>query len=168
VRGGRQVRETLWIGDAPTITTLASASSAALISSSAAAILALRPFTVIRTVGFFAIRSDQAAASEVYDGAIGYSVVSDQAVAIGITAVPTPFTDLGSDLFYVHQMKMTRFNFISGVGTETEQARGWQYESKGARRVNDDQDFILTAETSAVAGGGVAIHHAARVLIKLH
>ncbi len=167
MRGKHQVRETLWLGEAPSVTTLASASSATLISVSSAAILALRPFTVIRTVGFFAIRSDQTGASEVFDGAIGYAVVSDQAAAIGITAVPTPWTDIDSDLWYVHQMKMSRFLFVSGVGIENEQARGWQYESKGARKVNGDQDFVLVGETSAVSSGCV-IHHAARILIKLH
>jgi len=39
------------------------------------------------------VRSDQFVATEGYEIAIGMAVVSDQALAIGVTAVPTPFTD---------------------------------------------------------------------------
>ncbi len=87
-RSGRQVRETLWVGITESVTTLASANSAFLINSGNAALLALRPFTIVRTLGYFATRSDQTGASENYDAALGISVVSDQALAIGITAVP--------------------------------------------------------------------------------
>ena len=166
-RRGKSVRETMWVSDNPSVTTLASASSATIIGFSAAPLLAVRPFTVIRTVGWFSIRSDQTATSESYDGAIGYCVVSEQALAIGITAVPTPFTDLESDLWFVHQMKMDRFLFISGVGVVPLMTRGFRYESKGARKVNDDEDYIVVGETSAVSTGAV-IHHASRSLIKLH
>ena len=64
IRGGRSVRETMWISLDETQTTLASANSAALILVLNAAGLALRPFTIIRTRGTLLVRSDQLAASE--------------------------------------------------------------------------------------------------------
>ncbi len=166
-RGRRQVRDTLWFGMAETVTTIASANGAAIMLSLNAAALALRPFTIVRTVGYFAVRSDQTAANEIYDAAVGYAVVSDQSVAIGVTAVPTPWTDLGSDLWFVHQMKMDRFMFISGIGVENSQVRGWQYESKAMRKVENGQDVIVVGESSSL-GNGCVIHYAARMLIKLN
>ncbi len=166
-RGGRQVRETLWIGVAETVTTLASANTATIINVASAGVDALRPFTVVRSVGFMGIRSDQTATSETYDAAIGFSVVTDQAAAIGVTAVPTPWTDLGSDSFFVHQMLMQRFLFISGVGVESGMLSWMHYESKAMRRVNDDQTVAFVVEGSSLSAGSV-IHHAGRQLVKLH
>ncbi len=166
-RGGRQVRETLWLGIDEVVQTLASANTAALINSLNAAALALRPFTITRTVGFFGVRSDQTATSETYDGAVGMAVVSDQASAIGITAVPTPWTDLGSDLFFTHQMLMGRFLDLTAAGFEMNALTWIQYESKAMRRVNEDQDIVVTVEGSSLSAG-CAVHHAARILVKLH
>jgi len=166
-RGNRQVRESLWIGIGTTITNLAAASTAAQINSLNAAALALRPFTVVRTRGFFGIRSDQIAADESYDAALGYAVVSDQAIAIGVTALPTPQTDLGSDLFFVHQMLMGRLEFVSASDTIPQMLTWVQYDSKAMRKVNDDSDLAFVIESSALSTG-VTVHHEARMLVKLH
>ncbi len=48
--------------------------------------LALRPFTIVRTYLEVAVRSDQAAAIEQQITAVGMAIVSDQAVAVGVTA----------------------------------------------------------------------------------
>jgi len=50
VRGGKSVRETFWIGNTGSISNLAAASTAAIILSPAAGLLALRPYTIVRTV----------------------------------------------------------------------------------------------------------------------
>jgi len=88
-RGGRSVRESLWFDGPVFNTNMGAASTAVLVSSLSAAALALRPFTVVRTRGSMFLETDQQAASEFYQAAIGCCVVSDQAVAIGVTAVPT-------------------------------------------------------------------------------
>jgi len=149
---------------------LAAANSAALILSLSAAGLALRPFTVIRTRLHFSVRSDQSAASENFDAAIGCAVVSDQAAAIGITAVPTPFTDLGSDLWFVHQIIDGHFLFISGVGVEgnsNSPTGGMDVDSKAMRKVNGDQDLVTVIENSGLSSG-TQVYAAGRQLIKLH
>ena len=167
VRGGRQVRESSWVFVTETSSTLAAANTALLIGSANAALLALRPFTIVRTRGVLAIRSDQTAASENFSAALGIAIVSDQASAIGITAVPTPFTDLGSDLFFVHQMMANRFEFVSGVGVEAKSMQFLEYDSKAMRKVNDSQDIAVVLENSSISAG-TNIFHAARILIKLH
>ena len=167
-RHGRMIRESTWLNLGAAITNLSGPSTAVLGGSLNAAALALRPFTVVRTHGFFGIRTDQIAADESYDAAMGWAVVSDQAVAVGVTAVPTPMTDLGSDLFYAHRILMGRFEFASSVGIRPDMLTPWvHYDSKAMRKVDGDQDVIFVLETSAVSSG-CTVHDAARFLIKLH
>ena len=104
VRGAvaiRQKRLTSWFQFQPGRTAFSSVGGTVLFSLNAAA-LALRPFTIVRTRFLVSVVTDQVAADELVLGALGMAVVSDQAVAIGVTAVPTPITDMGSDLWFVH------------------------------------------------------------------
>ena len=94
-----QKRLTSWFQFVPTQVSLTAAGGTIIFSLNAAA-LALRPFTVVRTRFKYMVISDQAAAIEIQAGAIGMAVVSDQSVAVGVTAVPTPITDMGSDLWF--------------------------------------------------------------------
>ncbi len=170
-RGGRQVRETLWFGMAETRTTLTSANSATLILSLNAAALALRPFTIVRSLMHYSARSDQSAAAENWATALGGAVVSDQAVAIGVTAVPTPFTDLGSDLWFLHHIIDGQFLFISGVGVEPNAVSppgGTLIESKAMRKVESGQDLIFVIENDGLQATGTASYVSGRVLVKLH
>jgi len=112
------VRDTLWFQGASAQTTIATVSTATLVTSLSAGALAFRPFTVVRTRGVLHLRSDQFANSESQSAAYGRCVVSDQAVAIGVTAVPTPITDNGSDLWFVYEMLKTRVEVSSAVGIE--------------------------------------------------
>ena len=167
-RGARSApRLTDWFFIDESATTLATASSSALIGQLNAAGLAMRPFTVIRTYLDLLLISDQVAASEFQQAAIGMAVVSDQAIAIGITAVPTPFTDAGSDLWFVHQFMSASFLFASGVGFDGSDGRGYNVDSKAMRKVNADQDLAIVIERSSL-GAGVDVIVAGRFLVKLH
>ncbi len=139
--------------------------SAAISHVMTAVELAKRPFTVIRTHIEAFIQSDQAAASELQLNGIGLCVVSDQAVAVGVTAVPTPTTDLDSDLWFVHQPLLS--NFLLGDGTGFSEPSGMRYsiDSKAARKVNDDEQIIIVQENSTV-GSGATVLMAGRLLIK--
>ena len=170
VRGGKSVRETLWFGVSEGRATLGAASTAVLTNSLNAAALALRPFTIIRTIMHVSLKSDQTGAIENYDAAIGACVVSDQASAIGVTAVPTPFTDLGSDLFFFHQIIDGSFLFLDATGasqSNVQPAGGMTFESRAMRKVELGQDLIFVMETSTVSSGAI-MYSAGRVLIKLH
>ena len=166
-RGNRQVRESLWLGIATTITNLSAANTAFRMNALNAAALALRPFTVVRTRGFLGVRTDQLSSDESYDVSMGHAVVSSQAIAVGITALPTPQTDLGSDLFYVFETIMGRFQFGDATGSPPNSLVGMSYDSKAMRRVNDDQDIAFVIENSSVSSG-CTVHHVCRTLIKLH
>ena len=166
-RSGVSRRETLWIGVQETITTLAAANTAALINTLNAAALALRPFTIVRSRFDWSVRSDQTGALEAYQVAFGAAVVSDQAQAIGVTAVPTPFTELGSDLWYVHEVLSGAFVFISGIGVQSPAVVRKDVDSKAMRKVEDGQTMIWVVENSGLSSGSISAL-AGRVLIKLH
>ena len=166
-RNNRMVRETLWFSGTFASTTIAAANGAVLITSLNAAALALRPFTIIRTRGSLSLTSDQTAATEGYSCGYGACVVSDQASAIGITAVPTPVTDSGSDLFLVFETLHAQFTFISGVGTMLDGVPNHPIDSKAMRKVEDGQDLIEVVESSGISSG-LNLKSFSRSLIKLH
>ena len=170
MRGGRQVREILWLPLTEGRDTLVSANSALLTNSLNAAGLALRPFTVIRSIVYWSIRSDQFATSENFAAAIGLAVVSDQAAAIGVTAIPTPFTDLGSDLWLLHAILDGHFLDATTVGFDSigvSPAGGQLVDSRAMRKVNGDQDVIFAVENDSTGQGSI-VYSAGRILIKLH
>jgi len=160
-------RETLWLGFATGTTTLAAASTASLIGSLNASALALRPFTVVRVRGFWHVRSDQTSALEAWGCSIGYSVVTDQAIAIGVTAVPTPEADKGSSKFFVHESMYGVLGFITGVGTQ-EIGNSAKYDSKAMRKVELGSDIAITLEVPAAGASSASVICGARMLIKLH
>ncbi len=158
-----QRRETLWIGQPLVASTLAALNSAAIQSSLNAAALALRPFTIIRHRLLIYLTSDQEAASELQFAAFGACVVSDQARAIGISAVPTPVNEVSFDLWFSHRW------IASGHGAGTvDSQRGTPYEidSKAMRKVEEGSDVINVVENATA--DGVIISVAGRMLIKLH
>ena len=165
MRGGGKRRETLWIGSAAVQQALATAAPFQILNFNAAA-LALRPFTIVRTRGVIVLRSDQVAATEDYGAAVGFSVVSDQAVAIGVTAVPTPNTDVSSDLWFVYETIFGRFLFASAVGQNDGQVVQRQFDSKAMRKVEDGQDLSVTVEAAPFQGSSITVQN--RMLVKLH
>jgi len=109
-----------------------------------------------------ALRSDQAAAIELQVGAMGIAVVSDQAVAVGVTAVPTPITDMASNLWLLHQLI---FADESNLTDRTRPQAAVSIDSKAMRKVEVGQDIVLALEVSAI-GGGAQFTVGGRMLIK--
>ncbi len=108
------------------------------------------------------MKSDQAAAVENQVAGFGFAVVSDQAVAVGVTAVPTPITEMGSDLWFLHQIIM---GDESKLTDRTTSATRMSVDSKAMRKVDIGQDLVGVAEHSGV-GGGLIFFAAGRMLVK--
>ena len=89
-------------GSIPLAGTTLTAAGGTIIASLNATALAARPFTVVRTYLELFVQSDQAAAIELQGGAVAFAIVSEQVATAGVGSVPTPVTDLASDLFYLH------------------------------------------------------------------
>ena len=122
--------------------------------------------TVVRIRGVFNVQSDQITAQEEPFGAFGVCVVSDQAVAIGVTAIPTPHTDPESDLWLLHQYwsaPMVTSVDARGVATFD---REYVLDSKAMRRVSEDQSLAFVVENGSSAFGA-EYRLDARVLSKL-
>jgi len=163
-RGNRMRRATQWL-EAPFVsTTLASTNAVALTLVMTAAEKALRPFTVVRIRGTMHVRSDQTAALESYGATMGYCVVSEQAVAIGVSAVPTPDTDLASDAWMAHESVQGSFGFITGTGA-LELGQIHRYDSKAMRKVEEGFELIQVMECPVNSG---TVQDIGRILIKLH
>ena len=165
-RSGVMRRETEWISIPFFSNVLASSTTASLSASLNAAGLALRPFTVVRLRGQLQCVSDQSAATEQYIGSIGAAVVSDQATAIGVTAVPTPATDLASDLWFMHEIWIGSIDFSDATGIFSDHPSR-AVDSKAMRKVNGDQDLVICTE-AGLGGSGVTVAFAGRFLVKLH
>ena len=167
VRSRSARRESVWFQFGPVQQTVAAASTAAVAFSLNAAALALRPFTVVRTRGTIAYRSDQHTAEERYGGGFGIAVVSDQAVAIGVTAVPTPVTDYGSDLWFVIEQMYGTVGLTTDVGFEGNFGKERTLDSKAMRKVDVGQDLIVVLETPSFTVSFDTVM-AFRMLVKLH
>ena len=147
--------------------TAIASNTAVLVSSYSAAALAKRPFTIVRTQLTIHLTTDQLAASEFQAVALGMCVVSDQASAIGVSAVPTPDTDSASDLWYLHRWLFDQFDFGDATGFQSNAGLFLHIDSKAMRKVNDDEDSILVVESGAISSGSLLVV-GGRQLIKEH
>ncbi len=163
-RDGGRKRDTLWTGALWSENNIATG-GALLLTTLGATLLPLRPFTVVRVRGMLQVNSDQVASTERQLGAYGMAVVSDQAVAIGITAVPTPMTDIDSDLWFLHQLFASFQTVFSAIGAV--EYTGVPFDSKAMRKVEDGQDLISVVELDTNSDGAT-FSAVFRMLLKLH
>jgi len=162
VRRSGSRRKSLWLSFQPATFTEVAVGGTLVFTLNAAA-LVLAPFTIVRSRFSLFLVSDQSAAAERQVAGFGLSVVSSQAAAIGITAMPTPITDLGSSLFFAHQLLMTAGSAVNdGVIGQS-----WQLDSKAMRKVENQDDIAVTTEFST-AGSGYTMVVGGRILIKLN
>ncbi len=159
-------RTMIWLGADIARIAVIGAGSTLLATLNAGALL-LRPFTIIRSRFTAFIRSDQAGASEDQELGLGMAVVSDTASAIGVTAVPTPITDMGSDLFFFYELLMSRFAFRSATGADAFSGLPYVFDSKAMRKVALGSDISITAEGGS-SNDGTVLTLGGRMLIKLH
>ena len=94
------------------------------------------------------------------------AVVSDQATAAGVTAVPTPVTDPGSDLWMVHRFW---YGDESSLIDKVKPALKVSIDSKAMRKVDQGQDLVIVSEIStAASGSGAVLVSAGRFLVKVN
>ena len=91
--------------------------------------------TVIRTVGQFSISSDQQATTEQQIGAFGLIVATDAALAVGITALPDPVTEIADDGWFVYRSFSQDFRFITAAGVMPDFAMPYEFDSKAKRKI---------------------------------
>ena len=159
-RGRHTARGNVWLTISVNNQAIA-ANTIALLSQLNAVALALRPFTIVRTHLDLFVRSDQSAAVEDPFGAFGAIVVSDQASATGVNAVPSAIAN-GDAPFFVWQ----GFALQGGAAPATADGEHWTIDSKSMRKVGNNEDIVFVV-TNANAADGLSIYFNGRILVKL-
>ena len=157
-------RLTEWFGAPFTTQPVPLANSTFLLDSSLGATgLAKRPFTITRTIGLLSILSDQNAAVEVPFGAMGFQVVSEKAVATGVTAVPDPVTEVDDDAWFVYQAWCAEGTASTNAGRPIQQ---FPFDSRAQRKVEDGQNLaVVVANANNNSGAQYVLNY--RILVKL-
>ena len=165
VRSSKSGRTSIWVGInlAPVNV---GANTGVLLGSLNAAALDLRPFTVVRTRFQFHHASDQVSGNERYSGAMGFVVVSDQAVGQGVNSIPDPVSN-PDGTYYVYEAFMGDFFFSSSSGFESHGGSWKDVDSKAMRKVGSNEDVaIVIKNQDATYGFDAGLM--GRMLIKLH
>ncbi len=126
------------------------------------------PATIVRVRGSLWVGSDQSTATESPFGAIGLAVVTDQAVAIGVTAIPAPIADADSQQFllwapFLADVRAGADNTSWNAGTFTHTPM----ESKAMRKVDKGTAVVVVIENSSATDGMLFVVEF-RMLVKVH
>jgi len=122
--------------------------------------------TIVRCRGLFTVQTNQIAAAEQPFGAIGLAIVSDEAFAVGATAVPLPYTDADSDLWLLHQYWAAPMSFADATGF-AKLDQQYELDSKAMRRISADETMVLVVEVASVAAIGINYRWDMRILSKV-
>jgi len=104
-----------------------------------------------------------------FSGALGMCIVTENAFGIGITAVPTPLTDVGWDGWMWHSF----FNIATNTATLTDGVNAsnssWSKEidTKSMRKIKETDVLIAVLEVFEVANATLKGYFETRVLSKL-
>lgn len=120
--------------------------------------------TLVRTRGQISVQPGSFAADLNIVGAFGCGIVSAEAGAIGITAIPTPFRDADWGGWYVWRSFSLHLDVQSAIGFSLEM-ENFEVDSKAMRKVGQNESLVWVAESQA---GAFDISTPLRQLIKLH
>jgi len=154
----------IWVGNGLTLVTLVTG-TAQLISVFNADLLALRPFTILRSRIELMFRSDQIAGSESPTGAYGKIVVKDQAIAAGIASLPSPITEPEAEWF-IYQPLTDVVTFADATGYHGTQGVRYVVDSKAMRKIGINEQSVGITELRTA--GGALLNVEGRTLVQVH
>ncbi len=123
----------------------------------------LEPQTVVRTRGHLYVQSDQAAAREEAFGAFGLAAVQKPAADLGVTALPAPLDEMGSDVWYT----WVPWACSKSAGDGDASVFSMPFDSKGQRKLVEGEALVALVQNSG-SGFGVEFEVFWRELIMLH
>ena len=167
-RGHFVKRQTGWEEGVGELTSLqAVTASTSLIIGSVGFQLAVDGVTLIRTRGIIQVILTAAGAAEGFNGAFGICVVSNDAFAVGITAIPNPVDDMDWDGWLYHQ-------FWSLMAPAAFQATGTGpfvkdlvIDSKAMRKVGQNDTIVLVGQFLEIGTAALSVTAGSRFLFKL-
>ena len=160
-------RQTTWVGPADqNVVAIASTASGIVASFAPFTGASMHKPTIIRTRGYCTVRPQAFSADIPISGAFGLCVVSDEAFAAGAASIPRPFDDAGWDGWFVWQSFSGTFDVTTDIGRVgfSNTAMNFQIDSKGMRKVSDNETIVLMCESQSGALN-IAMH--LRLLFKL-
>ena len=98
--------------------------------------------------------------------ALGACIVSNDAAAVGITAIPDPIADMDWDGWFYHRF----FDVHSpGVFDGADQSNSIQFEvdSKAMRKVGVNDTVVVTLEAVETGAASMSVFFDSRILLKL-
>ena len=159
-RGFKQsARLTEWTGPALQSYVNVATTGATIVSSVAFE----EPATVIRTRGRVSVAPQTFGADLEITGAIGMGIVTQEAFAAGVAAVPEPWTDADWGGWFVWRSFGYKFELVDATGT-LQVDWGFEVDSKAMRKVSSNEVLVVVAESQL---GAFKIFDGTRHLIKL-
>ncbi len=150
-RGSRRATEWGIFSGSTGFASLAASTKAVAASFSSTDLSELIPGTIVRTRGVLSIQTDQFVASEQQFGALGCALVNDVAQALGITALPGPFTNQNYDWFLLQFFVQSNI-FGTGVGfIEQGASRQFEIDSKAMRKLGNGDSLVIMLENASAA-----------------
>ncbi len=161
---GSTRRQTSWnVGPGGVTTTTITASGSAIVGAGLQA--AVAGLTLVRLRGSLGLLL--AAASSITDGfigAFGLCKVQVQAFDIGITALPLPIDDMGSEVWWYHRF----FTIRSGKTTlATDFGMDIQTDTKSMRKLEDGAILVPVIQVTEFGTADLRVNFDSRVLLKL-
>jgi len=158
-RTGGPRRKTQWIGPPLQGYITVASGGATLISS----LVLEEPTTAVRVRGMVSIQPQLTNADIELIGAVGIGVVSAEALAVGITALPEPYSDADWGGWMVWRSFAYQFRFEDATATQYPR---WDFEvdSKAMRKVGPSDALVFVAESFA---GAFKVADTTRQLLKL-
>jgi len=169
----RSRRQSSWSGGpAGAITRTGTGSSIFPVASQAIA----NGLTIVRTRGeLIAYLTSATSTNDGYAAGFGICVVSENAAAVGITAVPTPITDIGWDGWLYHRLFQLKAAapIAAGAAADTDFANVFsasvriEVDSKAMRKIKATDQLIAVFEGTIVGTANLSASFDCRVLDKL-
>jgi len=125
--------------------------------------------TLVRTRGHMNMWLDLVAAkTDGFVGAFGIGVVTSQAFAIGVTAMPTPFTDMDWDGWLFHQFVSIRgLDPATDLNPDGPRFQRFEVDSKAMRKLKEDDTIFAMIDVVESGTATARLDFNSRVLFKL-
>ena len=143
-RGPR--RKTDWIGWPDAQFTAIAGNTNVLLSS----VTFTQPETIVRTRGLISITGQAGSADLNIVGALGCTIVSDQAFAAGAASIPGPWTDSDYDGWFVLQPFVLKLDVTTDIGRLIFD-KDYMIDSKAQRKVTDGETVVTMVESQGAA-----------------
>ena len=159
VRGPKRL--TQWVGPADQ-------GYIALPSAAGSVLIANLPFeeptTIVRTRGVVSVRITAYGLDVDVHGAFGIGIVSAEALAVGVTAMPTPLRDADWGGWFVWRSFAFHWEFQSAAG-ERMASYEMEIDSKAMRKITPNEALVVVAESGS--SQIIQLYDGTRHLLKL-